>query len=77
MKINWKVRLKHPAFISATLALIGYILVDSAIIDMGKWETYTELILGVIVASGVVVDPTTKALSDSPKALNYDEPREW
>ncbi|HLG26335.1 MAG TPA: phage holin [Paenisporosarcina sp.] len=75
--INWKVRFRHPAFISAVLALIGYILVDSSLIDAGKWETLVELFLGVFVAGGVVVDPTTKGLKDSTKAMTYEKPREW
>jgi phi LC3 family holin len=77
MKINWKVRFKHPAFISAVLALIGFALVDFGIIDVERWENYLKLLLALITAGGVVIDPTTASLSDSPKVMNYDKPREW
>lgn len=75
MKVNWKVRLRHPAFYAALTALIGFILVDLQVIDMGKYEMYAQLLLGVLTAGGVVIDFTTEGVSDSRQALTYDEPK--
>lgn len=73
-KINWAVRLRHPAFYVALMSLIGFILVDMQVIDMGKFEIYSQMILGVLTAGGIVVDFTTPGVPDSPRALSYEEP---
>ena len=74
-KINWKVRLRHPAFYTALAALIGMIVTDAELIDAGKYEMYVQLVLGVLVAGGVVVDMTTAGVKDSKQALTYDKPK--
>lgn len=73
--INWKVRLRHPMFWTALFALVGFILVDSGVIEAGKYETYVELIMGLLIAVGFVTDMTTKGFSDSDQALTYKEPK--
>ena len=75
MKVNWKVRLRHPAFYAAVVGLLGFILTDAQIIDVGRFEIYAQLISGVLVAGGVIADQTTAGISDSQKALTYDEPK--
>lgn len=72
--INWKVRLRHPMFWTAVFALVGFILVDSGVIDAGKYETYIELIMGLLIASGIVADLTTPGIEDSKLAKTYDKP---
>lgn len=76
MKINWKVRLRHPAFYTALVGFAGFIISDSGVMDLGQFETYAELFFGVLVAGGVITDMTTAGASDSKKALGYDKPRE-
>ena len=83
MLINWKVRLKNPAF---WLALIPAVLltIQAVLVPFGIVWDYTELnnqllaivnaIFGVLAVLGVVVDYTTSGLSDSTRALGYDEP---
>lgn len=73
--INWTVRLRHPMFWTALFALVGFILVDSGVIEAGKYETYVELIMGLLIAAGFITDMTTKGFEDSDQAKNYDEPR--
>lgn len=83
MKINWKVRLKNKAFwisiIPALIVLFQQILrLFGVEFDMG---TVQENILAVVNALfvvlsilGIVVDPTTRGMSDSERAMEYEEP---
>lgn len=81
--INWKVRLKNPAF---WLALIPAVLltIQAVLAPFGITWDYTVLneqlvtivncIFGVLAVLGVVVDMTTSGVSDSQRAMGYDEP---
>lgn len=82
-KINWKVRIKNKAFwvfiIPAVLMLIqtlaevfGYSLDLSGIGD--KLLNVVEALFIVLVGVGVVNDPTTAGVTDSERALTYNEP---
>ena len=35
-----------------------------------------EVVLTILAALGIVVDPTTKGVSDSSQALEYEKPKE-
>lgn len=87
MGINWKVRLKNPAFwtgligVLATLAisvaqLLGFDI--SAVVN--EWQAVliqlATAIFGILGLVGVVTDPTTSGVSDSAQALTYDKPKE-
>lgn len=72
--INWKVRLRHPMFWVALFALVGFILTDNGLIDVGRWESYVQLVTGLLVASGIIVDLTTPGVEDSQRAKSYDKP---
>ena len=83
MDINWRVRIKNKAFwlaiipavlllIQAVAAVFGYKL-DFADLQ-GKLLAVVEAVFVVLSILGIVVDPTTKGLSDSVRALGYDEP---
>ena len=83
MKINWTVRLKNKAFWLALIpALLLVIQTVAALlgftIDLGdvgdKLLAVVNAVFGVLVILGVVVDPTTEGVSDSERALCYDEP---
>lgn len=84
MKINWTVRLKNKAFwlaiipallllVQAVAALFGFSL------DLGeignKLIAVVEAVFVVLAILGVVVDPTTKGVSDSARAMTYGEPK--
>ena len=82
MKINWKVRFKNKTwlvtFLLAVLAFIYQILGMFDIVPPVTQDMATQLIAAVInilVAVGVVIDPTTSGASDSKQALNYHEPK--
>lgn len=82
MKINWKVRLKNKtwllAFTGAIVAFVYQILGMLGVVPAVAEDNVTQIIslcVNLLVALGVVQDPTTKGMSDSAQALNYDEPR--
>jgi phi LC3 family holin len=83
MNINWKVRIKNKNFwitiIPMVLLLIQAVLaVFGVTIDIGdignKILAVVNILFGILATIGVVNDPTTKGLSDSPRALGYHEP---
>lgn len=84
-KINWLVRVKNKAFwlamIPAVLILIQTVgAVFGISIDLGdlgnKLVDVVNAVFVVLAILGVVNDPTTAGLSDSERALQYDEPKE-
>lgn len=81
--INWKVRIKNKAFwlaiipavlllIQAVAAVFGFVLdlgdIGEKLLDV---VNAVFLVLGII---GIVVDPTTQGISDSDRAMGYEEP---
>ena len=83
MKINWKVRIKNKvfwlAFIPAMLMLIKTVAnVFGLELDLHIVETnligVVEAVFVLLGIVGIVTDPTTDGLSDSKRALTYDEP---
>ncbi|MBR5157787.1 MAG: phage holin [Clostridia bacterium] len=84
MNINWIVRIKNKAFwiaiIPAVLLLIQVIAsVFGYTLDLGelgnKLLDVVNAVFSVLVILGVVVDPTTKGVSDSARALTYTKPK--
>lgn len=84
MNINWIVRIKNKAFwiaiIPAVLLLIQVIAsVFGYTLDLGelgnKLLDVVNAVFSVLVILGVVVDPTTKGVSDSTRALTYTKPK--
>lgn len=84
-KINWLVRIKNKAFwlaiIPAMLLLIqaiGSVFgLEINLSDLGnKLIDVVNTLFVVLAILGVVNDPTTAHLSDSERAMQYDEPKE-
>lgn len=85
MSINWKVRLRNKTFwlslIPAVLLLVQVIAaVFGYTLDLGdlgnKLLAVVNALFAVLSILGVVTDPTTKGVSDSEQAMNYDVPKE-
>lgn len=82
MKINWKLRLANKTTLTALIAcivafiyqLMGIIGIIPSIAE-NDILTLAGVIINILVALGIVVDPTTSGVSDSNKALEYDRPR--
>ncbi|WP_432316970.1 phage holin [Collinsella aerofaciens] len=81
MKINWTLRLQNKATLAALAATVlafAYQLCGIfGIVPPVSRDSLLQLVgivLNILVALGVVADPTTSGLSDSARALGYDEP---
>lgn len=83
--INWKVRIKNKNFwlalIPAVLLVIQVILaVFDVTIDFGeignKLKAVVNAVFALLTILGIVTDPTTAGVSDSNRALTYEEPWE-
>lgn len=89
MKINLKVRFKNPVFIAQLVLavltpIIGYM--GLTVEDLTTWGKLGEVlleavgnpyVLALVLVSvwNAVNDPTTTGLSDSERALTYEEPK--
>ena len=83
MKINWKLRLQNKttllAMSGAIVALVYQVLGIFEIVPAVSEDSVisaTAVIINLLVALGVVVDPTTSGVSDSTRALCYECPKE-
>lgn len=88
MKINWKVRLCNPVFwaeVAAAVVLPILAQLGLSWEDMDSWAALwaalaaavkSPVILTAVAVSvwNAVNDPTTRGISDSPRALGYNEP---
>lgn len=83
MKINWKLRLKNKTtlitLISTVVAFVYQLLAVFDILPSVSGDSITSMLMiliNVLAALGIVVDPTTSGMSDSTQALDYDRPKE-
>ena len=81
MKINWKVRLRNKTWLMSIIALIITFVYDLlAMLEIVPAVTedwlmsIVQTVLTLLTALGVVIDPTTKGMSDSDRAMLYQEP---
>lgn len=81
MKINWKVRLRQPAFWIATIPVaITFVYSVLALADIVPTITEDRIqnlflaVAAVLAQLGIVVDPTTQGIGDSDRAMTYDKP---
>jgi phi LC3 family holin len=80
MKINLKVRMKNKTFVitmlTTVIAFIYQILAMFEIVAPINKEQVTQVIMllvNILVGLGILVDPTTKGVSDSERALGYKD----
>lgn len=81
MKINLKVRFKNPVFwltvIPAAVTFIYTVLGAVGVVPAISQDMIVNIVTALVSALttlGVLVDPTTKGVGDSERALGYDEP---
>ena len=86
--INWKVRIKNPVFwvqivAAIVLPILAYLGLSWE--DMTSWSAlggiFLEAVKNPVILASVLVsvwnainDPTTKGLSDSQRAMEYQKP---
>ena len=82
MKINWKVRIKNPVFwvtvIPSIVSAVYLVLAAFRVTPSVTENVITDALLaavGALTTVGVLVDPTTKGISDSAQAMTYDKPK--
>ena len=83
MDINWKVRIKNKVFwlamIPAVLLLVQTVCALFGVsTEVQTLETrlldLVNAVFAVLAILGIITDPTTDGLSDSNRAMTYDEP---
>lgn len=81
MKINWKLRLKNKVTLSALISAMVVFIYEVAgalgfILPVSQEQVLSAVaaLLAVLVALGVIVDPTTTGVDDSKRAMGYDAP---
>lgn len=79
--INWKLRFKNKttlaAMIVTVISFIYFTLEIFGVAPKFEKDLVVKAVLGLIdllAILGIVVDPTTKGVGDSDRALNYDVP---
>ena len=82
MKINWKLRLQNKAtltaLVMAMVALVYQVLGVFGVVPrvmQDQLTTIISMVINILCLLGIVVDPTTAGVSDSVRAMSYDEPR--
>lgn len=80
--MNLKLRIKNKATLIALIAalvsciyqVLGILDITAPITQDSVMQTAT-LICNILVGLGILVDPTTRGIKDSERAMNYEEPR--
>lgn len=80
--MNWKLRLQNKATLAALIAtvvafvyqILGIFGVVPAI-SQDMIISGFGILLNLLVALGVLIDPTTAGIKDSERAMEYTEPR--
>ena len=81
--INWKVRFKQPTFIIAfatlVISFIYKLLGLMEVVPSVTEDEVTQLVLivvDILAGIGIVQDPTTKGVTDSERAMQFEKPRD-
>ena len=81
MKINWKLRLRNKttltAIVSLVVSIVYQVLNAVGVIPAIRQQMILEIaanVLTVLGLLGVIVDPTTSGISDSNRAMLYEQP---
>lgn len=74
--INLKLRFKNKVTLAALISAVFIMLGQFGLEVPHNIQEGVNTLLGILVLLGIVVDPTTKGVADSERALNYHAPRE-
>ena len=73
--INWRLRFRNKATL---LAIANTVILLAQQLGLKLPDNIADIVntfLTLLVLLGVINDPTTEGISDSPKALTYNEPK--
>lgn len=81
--MNWKLRLQNKttlvALIAAAVSLVYQVLGICGVVPRVSEDTILTVagtLINALCLLGIVVDPTTKGIADSERAMNYNKPAE-
>lgn len=75
--MNWKVRLRNGWFLSASISLIGMVILYW--MPEFDWEGLEQILmsaLAILAGIGIITDPTTPGTTDAPQASGTGEFKE-
>ena len=75
-KINWKLRLQNKVTLIALLGAVFLMAQQFGFEVPQNIQNGVNTFVYILVLLGVVTDPTTAGLTDSTRALKYQEPNE-
>ena len=73
--INWKLRFKNKATLLAIASTVILLVQQLGFKLPDNIADVVNTFLTLLVLLGVINDPTTEGISDSPNALTYAEPK--
>ena len=73
--INWKLRFQNKATLLAIASTVILLIQQLGFKLPDNIADVVNTFLTLLVLLGVINDPTTEGISDSPKALPYAEPK--
>lgn len=73
--INWKLRFQNKATLLAIASTVILLIQQLGFKLPDNIADIVNTFLTLLVLLGVINDPTTEGISDSPKALTYSEPK--
>ncbi|HEL2057772.1 TPA: phage holin [Streptococcus suis] len=76
MNINWKLRYKNKATLTAIFATLVLLAQQLGFKLPDNVSDVLNTALTLLVLLGIVNDPTTAGIEDSVQALTYDKPKE-
>nr|DAQ01031.1 MAG TPA: holin [Caudoviricetes sp.] len=75
-KINWKLRLQNKVTLIALLGAVFLMAQQFGFEVPQNIQNGVNTFVYILVLLGVVTDPTTAGMTDSTRALKYQEPNE-
>lgn len=82
MKINWTLRFKNKATLTALIgAIVAFVYQLATVlgftlpVEQSQIMDAVSALLILLAGLGVIVDPTTEGTSDSEQAMEYTEPK--
>ena len=73
--INWKLRFQNKATLLAIASTVILLIQQLGFKLPDNIADIVNRFLTLLVLLGVINDPTTEGIGDSPKALGYTEPK--